>query len=228
MVVTVIIYPAWHNSKDSHDLAVHVDGTPWCCNARLAQLYVADPDRLSKQQFSGTFNGWDGFKYDFILSKEKWRIIWIKLIHSSCYKKALHHFLSIYSEGRFESCKESHTSNRCSTCSAMSSSIFYTLIFWGLELVGDKARRLGLSGITKSESQLQKQGLKTYSFSFEIQSTAERFYQGLSIWTSLPLHHLLGTSNESKKSTVLTRAATNLRTQLANSLLLQIRKETSG
>lgn len=70
----------------------------------------------------------------------------MKLICSSSSKKSLHHFLSVDSESRLAGCNDSHTSAVTAPCGlpSVSPTVFHTLSFWGLELVRDKAGRLGL------------------------------------------------------------------------------------
>lgn len=157
-MVVVIAPPALHNSRDCPSTLKPVWMMPLCCSDQQAWLYASDVDRLSKNNFQEISMLWvtwlqnirDGFKYGstglyplhFLLPKEKWKIIWIKLICSSSGKKSLHPSLSIYSESRFESGRDSLTSAVTAPALPTGSSIvFCTLFFQGLELVRDKAGR---------------------------------------------------------------------------------------
>lgn len=103
-------------------------------------------------------NGWDDFKHDFLLPKEKWKIIWIKFICSASGEKSLHHSLSISSESRFESCKESPTSTvMAPVCSA--NGLIHLLLHimlsgsWNCQRQGWEAGTQ--SSILRGKSQLQ-------------------------------------------------------------------------
>lgn len=87
------------------DTAVYVAGIPHVAElSRPGSMQPTWTDWTSNN-FQGTSvlcitrlqNGWGGFKYDFFLPKEKWKVICIKLVCSSSGEKSLHHSLSIYS-----------------------------------------------------------------------------------------------------------------------------------
>lgn len=141
------------------DTAVCVDAVP--C---VAYMPLTSTDRASNNfqetsvlRVTWLQNGWDDFKHDFLLPKEKWKIIWIKRICSASGEKSLHPSLSISSESRFESCKEPLTSTATApVCSAKGLIHLLHVILSGSWTCQRRGWEAGTqSSILRGKSQLQ-------------------------------------------------------------------------
>lgn len=96
---------------------IYVDCAPWHCAVHnmcscVWQTWV-DMKKQSRVfkglQSSGLLAAqrvWMAFKYDFALSKVKWRIILMRLTHSSFNKKYFHHSFSAYWKAGLEAAKK--------------------------------------------------------------------------------------------------------------------------